>query len=194
MSKKSRVDPRIIRTRKLLKDAMFSIVSEKGFLDITIQDLTERATLSRATFYLHYRDKSEVLTDLLGDLLTEANLIPPTLSDPDQQITIPTLPDLFRHVARYSTFYHMLSSKGSSSMGTLWAYVDEVTERWAEFLFQSGVALDVEEEMYGSFLSGAFLGVLTWWLDNEMPHTPEVMAAKLVNMITKGFPTQYFKS
>lgn len=54
------LDPRVRRTRKLLKQAFIEIMSEKGFTAMTVQDIAERADINRATFYAHYTDKYEL--------------------------------------------------------------------------------------------------------------------------------------
>jgi len=50
-------DPRVKRTRKLLQDALMDLLAEKSFDAITVQDIAERSTINRATFYAHYVDK-----------------------------------------------------------------------------------------------------------------------------------------
>ena len=60
-----KLDPRIRRTRALLHDALRKLLEQKGFDDITIQDITEAATLNRATFYAHYPDKFALLGELI---------------------------------------------------------------------------------------------------------------------------------
>jgi AcrR family transcriptional regulator len=65
LSKSEKVDPRIVRTRKLLLDAFMSLMGEKGFDDVTIQDIAERATVNRATFYAHFSDKYALLEAML---------------------------------------------------------------------------------------------------------------------------------
>lgn len=57
----ARVDPRIVRTRQSLEDAFADLLGEKGFQAITVQDITERAGLNRATFYAHFPDKYALL-------------------------------------------------------------------------------------------------------------------------------------
>jgi AcrR family transcriptional regulator len=61
----NRLDPRIRRTRQLLQDALRRLLEQKGFDDITVQDITEAATLNRATFYAHYPDKFALLEELI---------------------------------------------------------------------------------------------------------------------------------
>src|SRR3984893_11988381 len=60
-----RLDPRIRRTRHLLQDALKRLLEEKEFDKITIRDITEAATLNRATFYAHYPDKFALLEELI---------------------------------------------------------------------------------------------------------------------------------
>jgi len=63
----SRVDPRVTRTRKLIRDALTSLLVEKSFAAITVQDVAERATINRATFYAHYADKFALVDALVRE-------------------------------------------------------------------------------------------------------------------------------
>jgi AcrR family transcriptional regulator len=78
-----RPDPRVARTQKLIRDAFTSLLGEKTFEAVSVQDIAERATVNRATFYAHYPDKfalaesmirEDAATRLLeGDPLKEAD-------------------------------------------------------------------------------------------------------------------------
>jgi len=63
----ARIDPRVTRTRKLLLDAFLSLMGEKGFDDITVQDIAARATVNRATFYAHFVDKYALVDELIRE-------------------------------------------------------------------------------------------------------------------------------
>lgn len=63
----ARVDPRVTRTRKLIRDALISLLMEKSFESISVQDIAERATVNRATFYAHYTDKFALLDALVRE-------------------------------------------------------------------------------------------------------------------------------
>jgi AcrR family transcriptional regulator len=54
-------DPRILRSRRMLMEALLRLLSRKEFDDISIQEIADEATLNRATFYLHYPDKNALL-------------------------------------------------------------------------------------------------------------------------------------
>lgn len=62
-------DLRITRTQRLIKEAFYDLIKEKGFEHITVKDITERAMISRNTFYLHYADKFELLNKQCDELM-----------------------------------------------------------------------------------------------------------------------------
>jgi AcrR family transcriptional regulator len=66
-----RVDPRVTRTKNLIRDALKALLSEKNFESISVQDIAERATVNRATFYAHFQDKFALLDALVRDDLRE---------------------------------------------------------------------------------------------------------------------------
>ena len=67
----SRIDPRVKRTRKLLLDAFMSVMAEKSFDEITVQDIATRATVNRATFYAHFVDKYALVDELIREGFTQ---------------------------------------------------------------------------------------------------------------------------
>jgi AcrR family transcriptional regulator len=72
------IDPRIRRTRLLLQQALQQLLKTQAFDAISVQDITQAATLNRATFYDHYADKFELLECMVGcrfhELLTSRNV------------------------------------------------------------------------------------------------------------------------
>ncbi|SEO63197.1 transcriptional regulator, TetR family [Amphibacillus marinus] len=64
---KRKTDPRIIRTRKLIMNAFAELSATKSFNSITIKNITERATINRATFYYHFKDKYDLIEQALEE-------------------------------------------------------------------------------------------------------------------------------
>jgi AcrR family transcriptional regulator len=60
-------DPRVKRTRQLLKQALSDLLAEKPFQDITVQDIADRATVNRVTFYAHFEDKYDLISAWIRD-------------------------------------------------------------------------------------------------------------------------------
>src|ERR1700760_354575 len=64
-------DPRILRSRRMLMDALVKLLIRKEFDDISVQELADEATLNRATFYLHYPDKDALLKAMTAERFRE---------------------------------------------------------------------------------------------------------------------------
>ncbi len=64
-------DPRVKRTRKLLQQALMDLLQQQNFATINIVDITERATVNRATFYAHFADKYALLDSMLRERFQE---------------------------------------------------------------------------------------------------------------------------
>ena len=62
-----KLDPRVKRTRDLIQRSFMEIVEEKGFNPISVQDITARAGINRATFYAHFPDKYALLDYAIGE-------------------------------------------------------------------------------------------------------------------------------
>ena len=71
-------DPRIVRSRHMLREALAKLLIHKSFDDISIQEIADEATLNRATFYLHYPDKNALLQAMaaarFGELIARRGL------------------------------------------------------------------------------------------------------------------------
>ncbi len=56
-----KIDPRITRTKQLLVDAFQKVSKEKKLSQLTVKNITDEATVNRATFYAHFTDKYDIL-------------------------------------------------------------------------------------------------------------------------------------
>jgi AcrR family transcriptional regulator len=65
-SETATTDPRILRSRGMLMDALARLLMKKEFEDISVQEIADEASLNRATFYLHYPDKNALLQAMTG--------------------------------------------------------------------------------------------------------------------------------
>jgi AcrR family transcriptional regulator len=191
MSKKTKkLDPRVVRTRRLLRDALVSLIEEKGFDAITVQDIADRAELNRATFYLHYQDKQELLVKSLRDAIDELVADIGTSTDEQGQLIFDESPRpikaTFEHVAQHAHFYRvMMSAEGVPSfIAGVRDYMAEITLRWLTALQPHSRQSRVPLEIVANSLSWSLLGVLIWWLEHDMPHPPEYMAEQFQLLIT----------
>jgi AcrR family transcriptional regulator len=64
-------DPRVVRTRQLIQQAFIDLIQEKSFEEITIQEIADRATINRVTFYSHFQDKFALLEYTIRDMIRQ---------------------------------------------------------------------------------------------------------------------------
>lgn len=62
------MDRRIAKTRKAIFQAFLSLLNEKGYDDMRVQDVIDKADVGRSTFYAHYASKEALLEELCHDL------------------------------------------------------------------------------------------------------------------------------
>lgn len=174
MSKQPSLDRRVRRTRQRLGDALESLIIEKGYDKITVQDLIDRADVGRSTFYAHYETKDDLLvswTQLAADM--EVHMAQDQI---DAESIMPSLA-LFRHLGEYHHLYKAMIGGGGIDIVTemihskLLGHATSELERRSDTSDQTTIPIEVR----AGFLASSLLALLTWWLDNNMPYAPENM-------------------
>lgn len=187
-------DRRIARTQQLLSSALMELVIERGgYDDITIQDITDRANVSRATFYLHYKDKDELLFTSMEktyDAMVNDHMarLPLDMSPEDYEEILCEADD-YEHVAEYADFYRvMLSNNGSVGfLLRVMSYLSQVIKPVLEQqVREASSEPKVPVDLIASFCAGAEIGVMKWWLENNLNYTPEEMAKMQYMLSTQG--------
>jgi AcrR family transcriptional regulator len=195
-----RTDRRTNRTRRLLREALLALILERGYDGVTVEEITERADLGRTTFYLHYRDKEELLlesVDSLAEDLTALIARTPIAdwrSTPDETHPRPMQMPLrlaFQHAAENSDLYRIIL-RGEGRTKAVERIREIVIAQVEHFLVvrlpEENVPLHpgVPEDVFANYFAGAFLGVLTWWLENNLPYPPDQMASLFQKILYDG--------
>jgi AcrR family transcriptional regulator len=180
-NKRESQDLRIVRTRKMLREAMITLAIQKGFSSVTVNDIVELAMVNRATFYRHYQDKYDLVESYLDELYTELNAAPPSSGEVN-----PRLVRLFEHIRDNAPFYRaMLGPRGYSGFADRIRRLTEATLRARLETLAGGARLP--PPMVLSYLSHASYGALVWWLEEGMSHSPEQMARWLHQLTLAAF-------
>lgn len=188
MSKK--LDPRVIRTRKLLSDSLMSLIVERDYENITIRDITDHATLNHATFYLHYGNKSELLNDTLDTMFEEvAKAVPALAEDRLDDVNIPMhiSIQLFRHFGENANFYRViLGSEGITGFNTrLREYLAKtIYHRFSSLRANKAQAESLQ--FAAEYIASAYVGIIVWWLDNNQHLSPETLAQQFIAVTLGG--------
>ncbi|MCQ6563790.1 TetR/AcrR family transcriptional regulator [Paenibacillus mendelii] len=180
-----RTDPRVLRTRLLIRVALIDLLQEMELEKITVNRIAERATINRVTFYLHYRDIPDMLERMADDMINEIHA---ALGDvPDQSRTKETdwsiLVKMLEHIAENSNFYKvLLSSKRIPVFNDRLTklIVDLITNRAEQRdASSSDSAVIVPRDIAIWYGSSAFIGTIVCWLRNDLPYTPLFLAKQL---------------
>lgn len=195
-----KVDRRVSRTRRRLKDALFSLILEKGYDSVTIEEITERADLGRTTFYLHYKDKEDLLRESI-DAITQELLEQVAIDhSPDVRAgkdgdanSTPLMPVLivFEHSAENADLYRIvLRGEGAWQANERLRNIISIaiTKLLSAHAASEGgeLRLDVPLEVFSQFFAGSLVGLLTWWLEHDMPYSPEEMTRIFQRLALRG--------
>ena len=184
-------DRRVQRTRQLLNEALIALILEKGYDNVTVQDIIDRANVGRSTFYAHFLDKDDLLFKgferLLKALETQQRERPSRSAGSD----IATLGlGLFQHVQQqYELHKALLGKRGSD-------FIHRQIQKHLATLLQESLKTSLSQarnhpvpiEVLIYYLSSTLLNLLMWWLDNDMPYSAERMNEIFLELIRANLP------
>lgn len=179
-------DPRIARSRAALREAFIALVEERGIDGFSVGDLCTSAGLNRGTFYNHFRDKESLLASFedeviegLGGVLAKFQNVKlrEIAACSLAHRPLPMLVELYDYLREEGPFLHaMLGPGGDARFGM--RLREAVCGRFVRSLLHERYQNDPSAftRYYISFYSGAYLGVISEWIDSGMTETSEEMA------------------
>ena len=155
-------DPRVMRSHQRLRDALLALTLERGWDDVSVQQICERASVGRSTFYVHFADRE----DLLLSSFQSDHIVPRRRWSEPLAFVHP----LVQHVAEHRTLYQALS--GTSCEPAVNRRFKEVVATLIDRDLTTHVAKRTPTVHY---LTGAFCETLTHWLkQRNAPSTSEI--------------------
>lgn len=182
-------DPRIIRTKQLLRDALLDLIEEKGMEGINVRDLTKKAGLNRGTFYLHYRDIHDLLEQSKAEILKGLQNVLDRSHTGQKEIpkhlTESRFTPLFEYLAENQRFFKvMLNTKGDPS------FIYQMKELMKQILYKKTIKFQpCDEEMLVprdyliAHVTSSTLGVIQHWFECEMNFSPQEMSRIVYRLI-----------
>jgi AcrR family transcriptional regulator len=200
---KNKTDRRIQRTRQSLRTALLALIKEQGYDAISIEDITERANVGRATFYLHYKDKEDLLLEEFSEMANEKaqvlSAVPfsawlqsqEDIVDPKEERAAPPLLIVFEHIHENAELYYILlkSERSSRIVERIRKISTEAIVQFMETRAKTDpipFRFQVPIEFIAAFFSGALLSTVDWWLEEGMRHTPREMTHLFQDLFIQG--------
>jgi AcrR family transcriptional regulator len=186
-SKSSRSDRRSVRTRDKLGNALIELMQDQPFDSITVQQVLDRAQVSRSTFYSHYRDKDDLFLsdvedflELVGTFLTRRRA-PATRLFPVEEF--------FSHIATRPSLSEAIRAAGKGpevrELGT-GCFARSIEKR---LILARGKIPMAELHATSHFLSGALFSLLEWLLCSNRVMGPKDLDAYFHRMAGRGLRT-----
>jgi len=203
MEEKNKTDRRIVRTRQALRQALMDLVREKGYENVSVEEITQRADLGRATFYLHYHDKEELLLDEFSEMARERvqalSAIPfsqwlPALEDGSlvsENKAAPPFLLIFQHVTENAQLYQILLKNQSSNRiaERIRAIVTQSINDFVQAKVDSDDPIplfaEIPVDLLAAFFYGALVSSIAWWLENPA-YSAEEMSRMFQRMFLPG--------
>lgn len=179
-------DRRSQRTRQLLSAALVALMGEQRYDEITVQNIIDRANVGRSTFYAHYLDKEDLLvsnvTEVLDALARQMEQYEPGQPPPSG------VAPLFQHVQQHYALYKALAR--GQGLDVIYKRGRERLRANIEGHIDQFVSPDhpplVPLPLVAEYIAGAIFTLLMWWLEHEMPYSPEQMEAVFRQLVLPG--------
>ena len=187
MQKEAIPDRRIQKTKRLLHEALGSLIREKPYDSIVVQEILDRANVGRSTFYMHFRDKDELLISSIHDLLRSVRTAEPPPSRKRYERMIRFSRPIFEHI-------HQHRHSGAANMGIraraiihehLQKVVSELIADDVRKEFQPGRKQDrrIPSDLLVQYLASTFILVLNWWVESKRPLPPDEIDALFRSLV-----------
>jgi AcrR family transcriptional regulator len=182
-------DRRVRRTERALKEAFVGLVLERGYDKISVEDITERADVARATFYAHYAGKEDLLTSVFTELANDVMGRLTLREGPWDTVRTRMVEESYRHAAEFRDLYRVcLSGAGDGRARDAYvaALVRSVETNFAERLRGLGRAPRTPLDVMTTTFAGAHTALLERWVHGEMEYTADEMALMEIRLLIFG--------
>jgi AcrR family transcriptional regulator len=181
-------DPRVKRTRKLIQDAFVELMGEKSFPSISVQDIAERATVNRATFYAHFVDKYALLEQVAGEWFREAVTKRVSATAP---VTLTNLHTLVATVLGAFAEFRSHCKPPDRSLDPLiesrvQREIEVFLDEWLRRAPRADAPPTVSREAAVTVLSWAVFGAAVEWSRGTRPLSVDEMAHQVVLLLEPG--------
>ena len=166
--------------------ALLTWIQERPIDEVTVQDVLDRASVGRSTFYLHYRDKDDLLLSQLEGFLETMSTALSARNEKSHRIV--PVAELFAHIGDQNKLYRALADSGRlhDFFDLAQGYFARGIERRLTESKRLSNLPQRELAARASALAGSLLSLLRWWLDRGEKESPRAMDDLFHRMVWSG--------
>lgn len=186
----NRCDLRIQRTELFIKNAFLHLLEEQPFEKIQVNDIARRAMINRSTFYLHYRDKYDLLNQLKAQLIQEIAGFTDALTRDivivcrQTHTPLPHLLALLSYVEDLPAFFRLVADRDPS----FYHRIGQLTQQKVLFLFPELQQGALPEEYGEAILTSLLRCVIEQWISRDLKESKEQVALLLTRILLANKP------
>ncbi|ETY74514.1 TetR/AcrR family transcriptional regulator [Lactiplantibacillus fabifermentans] len=195
------VDPRVDKTRRRLRQALITLLQSETVENISVQELTATADVTRGTFYLHYKDKPAFVDQALEDLVTELfeqaivtvaiGDVITNPADPLKRVQVLSLSKALGYIDQHAEAFKtlLLNQRQLAVNGRINQQLTDWMQRFYHDFEDQFADLEVPVSIQIAYYVSATVGLITDWLENDMIYTPRYLTKcikKMHHLMTAG--------
>lgn len=187
---KKKLDRRVIRTRKAIKDAFISLLYEKELSTISITDIVERSDVNRSTFYAHFHDKEDLIDCLINELISDLigcfHKAHRSFTKQERQFPKQAIEEMFEFVSANAKYFKVLLDimKIPQFTPILYTQLYKYAIEKIDELQDAEYDLNVHFGFYANYLASTFISFIHYWLLNkDRKYTPEYIASEYLKVL-----------
>lgn len=180
-------DLRIIKTRKLIRDAFVKLIDIKGFDAITINNIADMAMINRSTFYLHYTDKYDLLQQTMEEAIQNIlQLVAPEAHIIDGKLEydsfVQNISSILKAVENDALLYKIILNDKEMS-GISKKFENALIEK-LDICFPDHIL--ISRDLFLQLITSLYMSAIRWWLNNDMKYSTNFIAEQLVKLLVAG--------
>ena len=178
-------DRRTRKTRQLLRDTLLTLLKEKRYEDVSVQDIIARADVARSTFYVHYVDKDDLLTGSHG--IFAENLGEQMLAHAGESGSAFSSRTWFYHIQAQGDILKVIAKDSAMelAMKTLHGIIHDSVQKGMQAHAQMKSA-SVPLPLIVDYLTDTLMTLIKWWFKDGMRYTPEQMDEMFQQLVMPG--------
>lgn len=191
---KRRPDARTRRTHERLGYALLQLILEKSMSEVTVQEVLDRAGVGRSTFYLHFKDKNDLLMSQLERFLEHMSTLLSARNEQSRRVAPVT--EMFDHIAAQEKLW-----RGIAESGLLNDFLDLAHDAFTRSIERrlketklAGQISPQELHVRAVALSGGLLSLLRWWMDRPSRLSPVEMDVAFHRLVWGSAPPAKFSA